>query len=141
LGSRDEPHFREALDETDILLEDLVSQARFLGSFSRGQLPLFAGRIGTLAEIDTVPEFFVNKFAGMIEDANDAATFGQEFLVSFKKAILRFLEIGLTQVGAQGECQFIKSQNPTVIARLIIQSDMAAGIQINRHAPLSHGAI
>ena len=91
----------------DVIFEDLVSQAGLLRSFSRRQLPLLPRWIGALAEIDAVPELLVHELAGMIEDADDAAAFGQEFLVSFQKAILRLLEIGLGQVGAQGECQLV----------------------------------
>src|SRR5437667_9546733 len=75
-GRRDELHFGKSLDETDVVLKDLESPGRLLGRFGGGKLPLFARRVGALAEIDAVPKLLVNELARVIKDADDAAAFG-----------------------------------------------------------------
>src|SRR5205807_2365202 len=93
LGCRDELHVGEALQETEVLLEALISHFALLGRLGRRCSPLFARRVGAVAEVDPVPELLMHELTRMIKDANYAAAFRQQLVPGIEESLLRLLEI------------------------------------------------
>ena len=142
LRRRDELHFREAVNEANPGLETLVSRLRLLWRLLRRRLPLLARRVGAPLEVDGVPELLVDELARVVVDADDAAAFGQQRLAGLGELVLgRLLFFEAGQVGAQNVVEVIEVEGAAVVAGLAVEADMFAGVEVDAHAPLLHGAV
>src|SRR5260370_38523407 len=94
-----------------------------------------------MEEIDAVPELLVDELAGMIENADDSASVGQQLVAGGQKLLLGLLQLlRLLQPGAKLVRQLVEIQDATVVTRLVVELHMAAGGPIYLHAPGPHVA-
>ena len=80
--------------EADVVFPDVEGDAGLFRRLGPRQLPLLARRVRPVAEIDAVPKLLMHEFAGVIDDADQAATFfGLKLLASFGKFALGLLQV------------------------------------------------